>query len=61
MISDPDRLLGEIAYQLDRRILFHVFQGHRRLYGFTVRNVPHKIVEVRREDFCLSISTTLIM
>ncbi|XP_026228626.1 speriolin-like protein isoform X2 [Anabas testudineus] len=41
-----DRVLGEIAYQLDRRILSHVFQGHRRLYGFTLLNIPEKIVEV---------------
>ncbi|XP_029359625.1 speriolin-like protein [Echeneis naucrates] len=41
-----DRLLGEIAYQLDGRILSHVFQGHKRFYGFTVLNIPDKIIEV---------------
>nr|XP_020468504.1 speriolin-like protein [Monopterus albus] len=45
-VKVADRLLGEIAYQLDRRILSHVFQGHKRLYGFTVLNIPHKIIEV---------------
>ncbi|XP_038125506.1 speriolin-like protein [Cyprinodon tularosa] len=40
------RLLGEIAYQLDRRILSYVFQAHQRLYGFTLRNIPEKIIEV---------------
>nr|XP_046254668.1 speriolin-like protein [Scatophagus argus] len=45
-VKDPDRLLGEIAYQLDRRILFHIFQGHRRLYGFTMLNIPGKIIEM---------------
>ncbi|XP_071324599.1 speriolin-like protein [Trachinotus anak] len=40
------RLLGEIAYQLDGRILSHVFQGHKRLYGFTLLNIPDKIIEV---------------
>ncbi|XP_039974744.1 speriolin-like protein [Xiphias gladius] len=45
-LASPDRLLGEIAYQLDRRILSYVFQGHKRLYGFTLLNIPGKIVEV---------------
>uniref|UniRef100_A0A3Q3ARG5 Speriolin C-terminal domain-containing protein n=1 Tax=Kryptolebias marmoratus TaxID=37003 RepID=A0A3Q3ARG5_KRYMA len=40
------RLLGEIVYQLDRRILSHVFQAHKRLYGFTLLNIPEKIIEV---------------
>uniref|UniRef100_A0A3B4TP99 Speriolin C-terminal domain-containing protein n=1 Tax=Seriola dumerili TaxID=41447 RepID=A0A3B4TP99_SERDU len=35
-----------IAYQLDGRILSHVFQGHKRLYGFTLLNIPDKIIEV---------------
>ncbi|XP_044063368.1 speriolin-like protein [Siniperca chuatsi] len=45
-VKVPDRLLGEIAYQLDRRILSHVFQCHKRLYGFTLLNIPDKIIEV---------------
>ncbi|XP_034730611.1 speriolin-like protein isoform X2 [Etheostoma cragini] len=45
-VKGPYRLLGEIAYQLDRRILSHVFQSHRRLYGFTLLNFPEKIREV---------------
>uniref|UniRef100_A0A3Q2QTL6 Speriolin-like protein n=1 Tax=Fundulus heteroclitus TaxID=8078 RepID=A0A3Q2QTL6_FUNHE len=44
--SGPTRLFGEIAYQLDRRILSYVFQAHQRLYGFTLLNIPEKIIEV---------------
>lgn len=59
--AGPYRLLGEIAYQLDRRILSHVFQSHRRLYGFTLLNFPEKIREVRKEDFYLFIYEKLVV
>ncbi|XP_024863846.1 speriolin-like protein isoform X1 [Kryptolebias marmoratus] len=45
-VAAQPRLLGEIVYQLDRRILSHVFQAHKRLYGFTLLNIPEKIIEV---------------
>ncbi|XP_024123854.1 speriolin-like protein [Oryzias melastigma] len=44
--SGPSRLLGEIAFQLDKRILMHIFQAQKRLYGFTLLNIREKIIEV---------------
>ncbi|XP_029958143.1 speriolin-like protein [Salarias fasciatus] len=50
-LKNQQRLLGEIAFQLDKRILLHVFQGQRRFYGFTVLNIHQKIIDVSTLPF----------
>ncbi|XP_076009816.1 speriolin-like protein [Genypterus blacodes] len=45
-VKEAERILGEVAFQLDKRILTHVFPRQKRLYGFNLNNIQAKIIQV---------------
>lgn len=55
-VRAKQRLIGEISFQLDRRILGYVFgyfvgrSDPRRFYGYSVKNIPEKIMQESYAD-----------
>ncbi|XP_077137549.1 speriolin-like [Ranitomeya variabilis] len=45
-VKTCQRIVGEIAFQLDRWILRAIFLKQRRLYGFRVTDIKEKILQV---------------
>ncbi|KAM4040146.1 speriolin-like protein isoform 2-T2 [Anomaloglossus baeobatrachus] len=45
-VKKCQRIVGEMAFQLDRRILCAIFLEQHRLYGYQVANIEEKILQV---------------
>ncbi|KAM4047193.1 speriolin-like protein isoform 1-T1 [Anomaloglossus baeobatrachus] len=45
-IKKCQRIVGELAFQLDRRILSAIFLEQQRMYGYRVPNIKEKIIQV---------------
>ncbi|XP_075195250.1 speriolin-like protein isoform X1 [Anomaloglossus baeobatrachus] len=47
-VKKCQRIVGEMAFQLDRRILWAIFLAQQRLYGYYVPYIKEKIIQVTR-------------
>ncbi|KAM4048680.1 speriolin-like isoform 2-T2 [Anomaloglossus baeobatrachus] len=45
-IKKCQRIVGELAFQLDHRILCAIFLEQQRMYGYRVPNIKEKIIQV---------------
>ncbi|XP_063778146.1 speriolin-like [Pseudophryne corroboree] len=58
-IQHWQKIVGEIAFQLERRILSGIFQQKNRQYGFLVSNIGEKILQVTTCPFTSKVDEKL--
>ncbi|XP_063780923.1 speriolin-like [Pseudophryne corroboree] len=58
-IQHWQKIVGEIAFQLERRILTGIFQQKNRQYGFLVSNIEEKIIQVTTCPFTSKVDEKL--